>query len=278
VVLASSLAGCGGGGGSGGGSGITIAAAAAAAAGRTLTVNPGAGTGAGGLGIGPAPVNLGMAGNYVILDKASISTTGVTQITGDLGMSPATSTAFTGFGQILDATGCFSTSAVVTGRLYASDYTVPGPCTTAADLTTAINNQGTAFTDANSRAPDQTELGTGNISGMTLPPGTYKWSTGILIPTDVYLSGGPNDVWIFQTSGGITMSPAAKVILLGGALPKNIFWATVGVAAFNTTTHFEGVVLSSSSITLANGASVNGRLLANTGVTLIANTVAQPAP
>jgi hypothetical protein len=135
-----------------------------------------------------------------------------------------------------------------------------------------------AYTDAAGRAPDYTELGTGNIGGMTLAPGTYKWSTGVLIPTSVTLNGGPNDVWIFQIAQGITQASATQVILTGGALPKNIFWQVFGVVNIGTTAHMEGVVLSQTAITLATGASVNGRLLAQTAVTLDSNAVTQPAP
>jgi hypothetical protein len=92
------------------------------------------------------------------------------------------------------------------------------------------------------------------------------------------LTGGPNDVWIFQVAQGITVGPGVKIILAGGALPKNIFWQSFGVVSLDTTAHFEGVVLAQTSITLRTGATVNGRLLAQTAVTLDRNTVTQPAP
>jgi hypothetical protein len=215
-----------------------------------------------------------MAGDYVILAKSEISTTGVTAVTGNLGLSPAAATFITGFGLVMDGTGQFSTSAQVTGSVYAADYAVPTP----SNLTTAVNNMLTAYTDAAGRAPDYTELGAGNIGGMTLPPATYKWSTGVTIPTNVTLNGGANDVWIFQIAQGITQASAAQVILTGGALPKNVFWQSFGVVDIGTTAHMEGVVLAQTAITLKTGASANSRLLAQTAVTLDANTVVQPAP
>jgi hypothetical protein len=136
----------------------------------------------------------------------------------------------------------------------------------------------TAYTDAAGRAPDYTELGAGNIGGMTLPPATYKWSTGVLIPTNVTLNGGPNDVWIFQVAQGYSQASAAQVILTGGALAKNVFWQVFGIVDIGTTAHMEGVVLAQTAITLRTGASANGRLLAQTAVTLDSNTVTQPAP
>ncbi len=137
----------------------------------------------------------------------------------------------------------------------------------------------TAYTDAAGRAtPDFIELGSGQIGGLTLVPGLYKWGTNVLISTDVTLSGGASDVWIFQISGGITQASGITVHLAGGALAKNIFWQTFGPVALDTTAHFEGIIISSTEITLATGASVNGRLLSQTAVTLDSSTVVQPAP
>ncbi len=227
---------------------------------------------------GRLPVDLGTAGNFVILAKSGITNVPTSIIIGDIGVSPITYAAITGFSLtpvVPDATTVFSTSTQVTGKVYAADYAVPTP----ANLTTAVSNMEAAYTDAAGRTlPDFTELGAGEIGGLTLVPGLYKWGTGVLISTDVTLNGGPDDVWIFQISGGITQASATKVILTGGALPKNIFWQSFGVVALDTTAHMEGVILSQTAITLATGATVNGRLLAQTAVTLDSNTVTQPAP
>ncbi|MDP3793789.1 MAG: ice-binding family protein, partial [Candidatus Uhrbacteria bacterium] len=141
---------------------------------------------------GPATVNLGSAGNFVILAKSGISTTGATAITGDIGVSPIAASAITGFGLTMDSSNVFSTSALVIGKVYAADYAVPTP----ANMTTAISDMQTAYTDAAGRTlPTATELGAGNIGGMTLAPGLYKWGTGVTIPTDITLSGNANDIW-----------------------------------------------------------------------------------
>ena len=233
---------------------------------------PGAGTGVGGLGKGPAPVILGAAGNFVILAKSGISNVPNSVITGDLGLSPAAASFITGFSLTVDASDQFSTSSQVTGQLFAADYAVPTP----SNLTTAVLNMETAYTDAAGRAPDSTELGAGNIGGYTLPPAVYKWGTGVLIPTTVTLQGGPNDVWIFQIAQDLTMASATEVILSGGALPENVFWQVFGVVEIGTTAHFEGVILCQTSIAMNTGASINGRLLAQTAVTLDSNVVATP--
>jgi hypothetical protein len=221
------------------------------------------------------PVELGTAGHYVILAKSGISTVPPSAVTGDLGVSPIDSTAITGFSLILDGSGQFSASTQVTGKVYAADNASPTP----ANLTTAVSAMQTAYTDAAGRAlPDYTELGSGNIGGMTLVPGLYKWGTDLTIPTDVTFSGGPNEVWILQIAGNLTVAGAKNVILSGGAQARNIFWQVAGGVgvALGTTAHFEGIILSQAAITLQTGASVNGRLLAQTAVTLDANTVTQP--
>ena len=232
---------------------------------------------------GPAPVVLGTAGNYAILAETLISTTAGTAVTGDIGISPAAASFITGFSLTLDPSGCFSTptpATLVVGKVYAADYSTGG-CPTPANLTTAVGDMMVAYTDAAGRTlPDFTELGAGDISGMTLAPGLYKWGTGVLINSDVTLNGGPNDVWIFQIAGNLTMASATSMLLAGGALPKNIFWQVAGGTgvAIGTTAHFEGVILATKAITLNTGASGNGRLLAQTAVTLDSNAVTQPAP
>jgi Ice-binding-like len=224
-----------------------------------------------------APVNLGTAGNYAILTKSGISTVPASAVTGDIGVSPIDSTAITGFSLILDGTTRFATAPQVTGRVYAADYASPTPSI----LTTAISDMETAFTDAAGRTlPDFTELGAGNIGGLTLVPGLYKWGTGVNIPTDITIAGGPNEVWIFQIAGDLTIAGAKSVLLSGGAQAANIFWQVSGGVGVDlgTTSHFEGIIMAEKAINLQTGASINGRLLAQTAVTLDANTVTSPNP
>ena len=220
-----------------------------------------------------APVNLGVAGDYAILSKTGISSVPNSVITGNIGVSPIDSTAITGFSLSVDATNAFSTSTQVTGKVYAPDYATPTP----SNLTTAVSNMETAYTDAAGRAPNYTELYTGDISGKTLKAGVYKWSTGVLINSDVYLNGGPNDVFIFQIAKGITQASGTKIILTGGAEAKNIFWQTSETVAIGTDAHFEGIILCKTNISLATNTSMNGRLFAQTAVTLIMNTVVAPS-
>jgi hypothetical protein len=218
-------------------------------------------------------VLLGNAANYVILAKSGVSTTGTTAVTGDIGLSPADQTFLTGFSETLDASNQFSTSAVVTGRLYAADYAVPTP----SNLTTAVLDMQTAYTDAAGRSlPDTTDLGAGSINGLTFTPGLHRWGTGVNISGGITISGGPNDVWIFQVAGNLTVGNGAIITLTGGAEQSNIFWQVAGQTTLGTTSSFEGVVLCQTAIVLENGAVLNGRALAQTAVTMDANAVTQP--
>jgi hypothetical protein len=226
------------------------------------------------LPLGPAPVLLGTAGNFVILAKTAVSTVPSSAITGDVGVSPAATSFLTGFSLTMVGTTS-ATSTQVTGNLYGADMTTP----TNSNLTTAVSDMQTAYTDAAGRpTPDVLNLGSGEIGGQTLAPGLYTWTTGVTISTDVTLSGGPNDVWILQIPGNLTMSAAKHVILAGGAKAKNIFWQLTGAVDIGAGAHFEGIMLSQTAITLKTGASMNGRALAQTAVALDQNAVTQPAP
>lgn len=223
----------------------------------------------------PAPVNLGTAGDFVLLAKSGVSATGTTAIVGDLGISPAATSYFTGFSQALDASTQFATSSLVTGKLYAADMAPPTP----AKMTTAISDMETAFTDAAGRTlPAFTELGAGDVSGLTLVPGLYKWGTGLLITTGVTLSGSATDVWIFQIAQDLTVSSGAMITLSGGALAKNVFWQISGQTTLETTADFKGIVLCQTAIVMRTGAVFNGRALAQTAITLDANAVTESTP
>jgi hypothetical protein len=220
--------------------------------------------------VGPAMVDLGVAGNYVILAKTGITTTGVTAITGDIAVSPIDSTSMTGFGLVMDGSGTFATSGLITGKVFASDYTEPTPT----ELTAAILAMHAAYDDAEGRLdPDETELAALEIGGLTLAPGLYKWGGAVTITTNVTLNGGPDDVWIFQIAGAVAQAATAQVLLTGGALPENIFWQVAGAVALGATSHMEGNVLAAGAISLADGATVNGKLMSQTAVTLDGATI-----
>jgi hypothetical protein len=216
-----------------------------------------------------SPLDLGTAGNFVILSKSGITNVPTSAIVGDIGTSPITGAAIAGL-----------TCAEVTGTIYTVNSAGPACAVpNALLLSSAVGDMETAYTDATGRTiPDFINEGSGNIGGLTLTPGLHKWNTDVTIPTDVTISGNSNDVWIFQISGNLIASDAVIVHLIGGAQAKNIFWQVAGQATFGTTSHLEGSVLSKTAINMQTGATINGSLLAQTAVTLQGNSVTEVRP
>jgi hypothetical protein len=218
-------------------------------------------------GTGPKPVDLRSAGDFVILTKSGITNVPTSAVTGDVGTSPITGAAL------------LLTCTEVDGSVFSVNAAGPEPCSIKdpTKLTAAVLDMETAYTDAAGRKdPDFIELRGGDIGGLTLDPGLYKWSTSVEIPTDVTLSGSEDDVWIFQIAGNLKESDAIDIHLIGGAQTKNVFWQVAGLVDIGTTAHLQGIVLSKSLIAMKTGAWVNGRLFSQTAVTLEKNKVVKP--
>jgi hypothetical protein len=146
-------------------------------------------------------------------------------------------------------------------------------------MTTAVSDMETAYTAAAGRTiPDEIDLGAGDITGMTLTPGLYKWGTGVLISAGgVTLSGTSSEVWIFQIAQDLTVANGAIVTLSGGARASNIFWQVAGQTTLGTTSDFKGIILCQTLIEIQTGAMLEGRALAQTAVTLDADTITAPS-
>jgi hypothetical protein len=216
---------------------------------------------------GPYPVNLNLAGDFTILSQTGITDVYRSTINGDVGTSPITGAAL--------LLACDE----VTGLIYTVDAFGPNcnkTITDATTLTLAVGDMVGAYNDAAGRTADVTELNAGEIGGLTLVPGTYKWSSNVSISTDVTLEGNEYDTWIFQIAGNLTEANGVRALLAGGALAKNIVWQVAGSVTLGTNSHFEGVVLSKTLIAVNTGTSVTGRLLAQTAVTLQKNEITEP--
>ncbi|MFT6927809.1 MAG: hypothetical protein ACJAZP_003454 [Psychromonas sp.] len=222
------------------------------------------------LALGPLPVNIGTAGDFAILSKTGITNTDshASDITGDIGASGISATSMSDI-------WC----SEITGTIYGDDAGMTTPCyTTSGKAASAVLDMGTAYTDAKDRKnPDDTDFKSGLIGGTTIDPGLYRWGSDVNITTDVTLSGGKNDVWIFQISNNVIQAKNTHVFLKDGALAKNVFWQVAGKVTLHPGADFAGIVLAKTLIAVETNAAVNGRLLSQTAVTLDQNKVTQPA-
>ncbi|MDD5224148.1 MAG: Ig-like domain-containing protein, partial [bacterium] len=225
------------------------------------------------------PVVLGQASRFAVLAGYAVTTVPASAITGDVGTSPAAESFITGFSQT-DSTG-YATSPQVTapGRIYAANMADPTP----AMLTEAKGDLTIAYNDAKGRTPIPTGTflnpGSGNLAGLNLVPGLYKFTGGAIATTGFTLTGSANDVWIFQIATDLIISNGVIVTLAGGALAKNIFWQVGTQATLGTTVNFSGTIMADASITMQTGATLNGRALAFTGtVALDQNIITIPSP
>jgi hypothetical protein len=216
-------------------------------------------------------VNLQTAGNFALLAESAITNLPASSVTGNVGLNPAS------------GSGIGLTCAEVAGIIYTRDSAGP-PCRVrdSARLTRAVADGVTAFFDAKDRQPDYVDLHRGNLGGLNLGPGTYKWNSGVTIPANLTLTGGPNDVWIFQIwqldiDLSVHVSPGVQIVLAGGALPQNVYWE-INNAELGANSHFEGIILADNAIVMGTGASIVGRVLAGSVASLDHNTVTQPGP
>jgi hypothetical protein len=218
-------------------------------------------------------VDLKSTAPFVVLAGSLVSNVPTSAITGDIGLSPAAGSGITGFGL-----------TELTGKFYVVDATGPFGATISPVILTAAKGDLTlAYNDAAGRTPVPSgpflNPGTGNIGGLTLVPGLYKFTTTAAITgADVTLSGSATDVWIFQIGTTLNVGSGIKVILAGGAKAANIFWQVGTSATLGTTSVFKGTIMAAQSISLATGASLEGRALASSAaVTLAAKIITRPS-
>jgi hypothetical protein len=219
------------------------------------------------------PVNLRSTAGFAVLAGSLVSNVPTSAITGDIGLSPATGGNITGFGAL-----------EVIGTIYTVDASGPaGSVPAASMLTTAKGDLTLAYNDAAGRTPVPAGAflnpGSGNIGGLTLVPGLYKFTSGLSITgSNVTLAGTATDVWIFQIASAFNVGSGIQVILSGGARATNVFWQVGTSAILGTTSVVKGTIIADQSISMNTGASLEGRALASiAAVTLASSTITVPA-
>jgi hypothetical protein len=202
------------------------------------------------------PINLGTSATYGALAGTTLTNTGATNITGDIGVSPGSS--ITGMGSA-PGSNTGATNDNNAAALMAKN-----------DLTTAYNN-------AAGLTP--TTSGLGELSGLSLVPGVYSGGALALSNNGTLTLAGTsaNSIWVFQAASTLTIGSATHIVFSGGASACNVFWQVGSSATIGTSAQFAGTVLASASITAQTGATISGRLLASTAaVTLDTNTITVP--
>jgi hypothetical protein len=197
-------------------------------------------------------------------------------VTGNIGVSPITAAAMTGFSLTLDSDGQSATSSQVTGEAHGASYGNP----IANDLTIAVLDMQAAYLDAASRNhidESRTNIENGAIGGLTLGPGVYTFTTAISISQDLNLVGGEDDVFIFKTTGQLLQAVGTRVILSGGVQAKNIFWQVAGNAAIGANAEMQGILLVKTDVVFITGSSLVGSIFAQTAVALQMATITEAA-
>ncbi|HEX5713000.1 MAG TPA: ice-binding family protein [Solirubrobacterales bacterium] len=205
-----------------------------------------------------APVGLGTADPFVVLGGTTVTNVGPSVLNGNLGVSPGTE--LEGFGL----------PAVVNGSTHATDEVA---AKAQLDLTTAYDvAAGQPVLPAN-------DLSGTDLGERKLAPGTYRYNAAALLTGALTLDaeGDPNAEFVFQIGSQLTTESASSVVLVNGASPCNVYWQVGSSADLGTTTAFQGSLMALTSISLKNGATVLGRMLARNGqVSLINNVLTRP--
>jgi hypothetical protein len=238
-------------------------------------------------------VDLMSAANYAILAKTGITTVPSSLITGNIAVSPIAAAAMVGFDLALDSdlefsTDTFSNGVVqIIGKAYAPNYGGSTPSI----LTTAVGDMMAAYTNAAGRLnsdASRINLNTGTLGGAfggpnsPLTPGVYTFSTSVGLTGDIHFQGSASDIFIIQIAGNLVQAAGFNVFLdptwVGTPRAENIFWQVAGYVSVGGGAHMEGIILGKTAVTFISGSSLNGRILAQTAVTLGQATITQPPP
>ena len=226
-------------------------------------------------------ITLGEAGDFAILAKTGISTVPNSIITGNIGVSPITGGAMTGFSLARDWSGEFSTSSQIRGHAFAPNYFNPTPVL----LSTAVSDMEDAYNDAASRDNSddaRRNIGGGLLGGVFggagngLTPGVYTFDTSVTLQSDIFFSG--SGTYIIQIAGSLMQMAHYNVILENGASASDIFWQVAGNVSVGAGAHMEGTLLVKTDVTFGTLSSLNGRVFAQTACNLLMATITESNP
>lgn len=196
---------------------------------------------------------LGTAQQFAVLAGSTVTNTGPTVVTGDLGVWAGS--AVTGFGP-----------GIVIGTQHVTDGVAQQA---QADVTTAYNALALM-------SPTMILTGT-DLGGLTLTPGVYFFASSAFLTGTLRLDaqGDPDALFVFQIGSTLITAPNSTVLTINSADACNAYWQVGSSATLDVGTHFVGNILALTSITLNTGATlIEGRALARTGaVTMDSNTI-----
>jgi Ice-binding-like len=197
-----------------------------------------------------AAPTLGSAGSFSVLAGVGVVNTGVTSLSGDLGVSPGSS--IVGF-----------PPGTVSGTVHAGD----------AAAAQAQTDLAAAYHDAAARTADSQFAG--DLNGRTFHAGVYHTSAALALTGTVTLDaqGDPNAVFIFQVDAALNTAAGSVVNLVNGAQPSHVYWQVAGAAGTGASAIFAGTILAAGAITLGASSQLIGRALSSDTVTLAANTI-----
>ena len=219
-----------------------------------------------------ATVELGTSEAFSVLAGSAVTNVPTSTLTGDVGVSPAAGASVTDL-----------TCAEVDGSIYTVDVVdaADAECRQVDPglLTTARAAQSVAYGDAAGRTPDTTFPGGDNqLGGQTLVGGVYRFgnATTANLVGNLTLNGDASSVWIFQATSDLVFASNSTVTLTGGAQACNVFWQVGSAATLGTDSDLVGTIMAGAGIAAQTRASIEGRLLADTAVTLDMNTITRP--
>lgn len=200
------------------------------------------------------PLDLGIAESFAIIAYTSVASTPTSSVKGKVGLKPGTRSLIE-----------LENSEVERGS--ESIYAGNDSGDKANYLTIAREELIAAYRDAAARPfdVDKNESYAGIIGGKTLPPGIYKWSTGVKIESDVTLEGTSKDVWIFQIEGNVSLAAGVRVKLEGGAKARNVFWQISGKVDMDANSESVGTMISQLVFEMKTAAKLTGRAFVKNG-------------